>query len=89
MEEQAPIIYHETFTVEQFKDAHKDSKLTVVKNPKTGKLFFTCGDVKAGAVSKNITADSNVVVSDVTITETGERLFMLHNQASNNVVMTF
>lgn len=80
--------YKSTWTIEQFKDLHKDSQLNVVKNPNTGKLFFTCGDAQ-GAVSKNVAEGGTPVVSEVSDTTTGEVFFMLHCQAKNNVVMTF
>ena len=80
--------YKSTWTIEQFKDLHKDSQLNVVKNPNTGKLFFTCGDAQ-GAVSSNVSEDNTPVISEVTDTTTGATFFMLHCQAKNNVVMTF
>ena len=80
--------YKSTWTIEQFKDLHKDSQLNVVKNPKTGKLFFTCGDAQ-GAVSKNVAESGTPVVSEVSDKSTGEVFFMLHAQANNNVVMSF
>lgn len=80
--------FNSTWTIEQFKSIHKDSRLDVVKNPNTGKLFFTCGDAQ-GAVSKNINQNDTPVVSEVVDTVTGATFFMLHGQARNNVVMSF
>lgn len=80
--------YKSTWTIEQFKDLHKDSELNVVKNPNTGKLFFICGDVQ-GAVSKNVAEGTTPVVSEVADKATGEIFFMLHNRSNQNVVMTF
>ena len=46
----ANLVFNETLTVEQFKDAMKVSRVDVKKNPKTGRLFFTFG-AKTGAVA--------------------------------------
>ena len=37
----ANLVFNETLTVEQFKEAMKVSRVDVKKNPNTGKLFFT------------------------------------------------
>ena len=44
------LIFTETLTVEQFKDAMKVSRIDVKQNPKTNRLFFTYG-AKIGAVA--------------------------------------
>ena len=46
----ANLVFNETLTVEQFKEAMKVSRVDVKKNPKTGRLFFTFG-AKTGAVA--------------------------------------
>lgn len=46
----ANLVFNETLTVEQFKEAMKVSRIDVRKSPKTGKLFFTFG-AKTGAVA--------------------------------------
>ena len=46
----ANLVFNETLTVEQFKEAMKVSRVDVKKNPNTGKLFFTFG-AKTGAVA--------------------------------------
>ena len=86
--EENNLTYNQTWTVEQFKDLHKDSELTVIKNPNTGKLFFICGDVQ-GAVSSNVAQSDTPVVSEVTDKTTGKTFFMLHARSKSNVVMTF
>lgn len=86
--EEKNLTFNSTWTVEQFKDLHKDSKLDVITNPNTGKLFFVCGNAQ-GAVSKNVSSEGTPVVSEVTDTTTGKTFFMLHVQCRDNVVMTF
>lgn len=44
------LIFHETLTIEQFKNRQHVNKLEVKKNPKSGKLFMTYG-AKTAAVS--------------------------------------
>lgn len=46
----ANLVFTETLTVEQFKEAMKVSRVDVKKNLKTGRLFFTFG-AKTGAVA--------------------------------------
>lgn len=48
------LIFNDTLTVEQFKDKFKVSRVDVMKNPKTGKLFFTFGAKKGAVASKGI-----------------------------------
>ena len=65
-------------TVEQFKAAMHVDKLSVKKNPNTGKLFFAYG-AKTGAVAtKGI--PQNPMVSDVT-TPDGDRFWLLHEES--------
>lgn len=71
------LTFHETLTVEQFKEAMNVSRIDVKKNPNTGKLFFTYG-AKTGAVAvKGIPAHpmlSNVTGSD------GSNFWLLHEE---------
>lgn len=50
MESNKNLEFIDTLTVEQFKAEKHVDKISVKKNPKTGKLFFTFG-AKAGAVA--------------------------------------
>lgn len=71
------LVFNDTLTVEQFKAAMHVDKLSVKKNPKTGKLFFAYG-AKTGAVAtKGI--PQNPMVSDV-ITPDGDRFWLLHEE---------
>lgn len=82
------LTYNKTFTVEQFKTMQQDSRIEVITNPKTGKLFFVCGNTQ-GAVSSNVSQTNTPVVSEVTDPTTGSTFFMLHARSNKNVVMTF
>lgn len=71
------LVFNDTLTVEQFKAAMHVDKLSVKKNPNTGKLFFAYG-AKTGAVAtKGI--PRNPMVSDVT-TPDGDRFWLLHEE---------
>lgn len=71
------LVFNDTLTVEQFKAAMHVDKLSVKKNPNTGKLFFAYG-AKTGAVAtKGI--PQNPMVSDVT-TPDGGRFWLLHEE---------
>ena len=50
MEPNRNLEFLDTLTVEQFKAEKRVEKLSVKKNPRTGKLFFTFG-AKSGAVA--------------------------------------
>lgn len=82
------LTFHETFTVEQFKDEMNVSKLEVRQNPHTGKLFFTYGG-KCGAVSKK-GVPTHPMVSRVTGND-GEDFYLLHEEAEGGapVLATF
>jgi hypothetical protein len=72
------LVFNDTLTVEQFKAAMHVDKLSVKKNPNTGKLFFAYG-AKTGAVAtKGI--PQNPMVSDVT-TPDGDRFWLLHEES--------
>jgi hypothetical protein len=71
------LVFNDTLTVEQFKAAMHVDKLSVKKNPKTGKLFFAYG-AKTGAVAaKGI--PHNPMVSNVT-TPDGDKFWLLHEE---------
>ena len=71
------LVFNDTLTVEQFKAAMHVDKLSVKKNPNTGKLFFAYG-AKTGAVAtKGI--PQNPMVRDVT-TPDGDRFWLLHEE---------
>lgn len=71
------LVFNDTLTVEQFKAAMHVDKLSVKKNPKTGKLFFAYG-AKTGAVAaKGI--PSHPMLSNVTGSD-GSSFWLLHEE---------
>lgn len=82
------LVFNDTLTVEQFKAAMHVDKLSVKKNPKTGKLFFAYG-AKTGAVAvKGI--PQHPMVSNVT-TPDGDNFWLLHEEGQGGapVLATF
>ena len=80
----ANLVFNETLTVEQFKEAMKVSRVDVKKNPNTGKLFFTFG-AKTGAVaSKGIPAHPmfSFVKGDPTPENPSGEFWLLHEEGT-------
>lgn len=78
------LIFNETLTVEQFKEAMKVSRIDVKENPKTGKLFFTYG-AKTGAVAVN-GIPKNPMLSNVTGSD-GSNFWLLHEEGKGAPVL--
>lgn len=75
--------FTQQFTIAEFKSMQKDSKIDIVKNPHTDKIFFVCGTIK-GKVSKK--GYAKPVISLCTDETNGETFYMLHSQSDTNVV---
>lgn len=74
-----------TYSVSQFKTLVSADKVDIVRNPKTGKLFFVAGSV-SGSVSDGYKEDP--VVSHVQGDESTEPFYMVHKRSSENTVDT-
>ena len=70
-------------TISAFKQANNASKLDIVKNPHTGKVFFTCGSASGKVSNKGY--QPNPVITECT-DEDNNTFFMLHSEADTNVV---
>lgn len=82
MESNKNLEFLDTLTVEQFKAEKHVDKISVKKNPETGKLFFTFG-AKAGAVSaKGIPAHPMVsyVKGEPTPENPSGKFYLLHEE---------
>ena len=78
--------------VAQFKEHHNISTLEIIRNPNTGKLFFSSPEDSSvsGAVSKG-DWKSDPVFTEVSDPNGGETFWMLHKRGSGgsqNVVDT-
>lgn len=72
-------------TISQFRADNNISKIDIVKNPKTDKIFFSYVG-GSGAVSTKWVKSEVSIVSTVTDTETGVTFLMLHNEGVSNVI---
>lgn len=82
MESNKNLEFIDTLTVEQFKTEKHVDKISVKKNPRTGKLFFTFG-AKAGAVAaKGIPTHPMVsyVKGEPTPENPTGRFYLLHEE---------
>lgn len=68
-------------SLDDFKKGMGIPEIEVKKNPRTGKLFFACGN-EVGAVSGRFEHEGITVpvISQVCSADTGEMFFMLHQR---------
>lgn len=80
------LTYIESVSLNRFKTINGISKINIVKNPKTDKIFFTCPEDSkfSGKVSKVIDYAQPLMVSTCMDKETGAQFYMLHNQADSS-----
>lgn len=71
------LTFNETLTVEEFKELHKVSEISVRRNPHNSKLFMVFG-TKIGAVA-SAGVPTKAMVSRVTTPE-GDSFWLLHEQ---------
>ena len=72
-------------TLAEFKMSRNASKIDIVKNPATNKIFFKCSTV-SGAVSNKWTSAKPSVIS--VVRDNDVEFLMLHNEATVNVLET-
>ena len=71
----------------------ENAELTFVKNPKTGKIFFSCGSIKNGYVSPRVQENlGNLKIEDIQYAEVSiggnEPVPTIMMNVSNNTVRT-
>lgn len=71
----------------------ENAELTFVKNPKTGKIFFSCGSIKNGYVSPRVQENLNTLkIEDIQYAEVSidgnEPVPTIMMNVSNNTVRT-
>jgi len=71
----------------------ENAELTFVKNPKTGKIFFSCGSIKNGYVSPKVQENLDTLkIEDIQYAEVSidgnEPVPTIMMNASNNTVRT-
>jgi len=75
-----------TFTVAEFKQKFDLEKIEILKNPKTGKNFFSYG-FETGTVSDKFESNGRLnvpVISEVCSAETGDTFYMLHEKGTSS-----
>ena len=76
-------------SIEDFKaNIAKSSKLEVMKNPLTGKLFFSCGSITGAVSSKGIPSKDKVQVAHVKGEDNAE-FWLLCERGSAEVLAEF
>jgi hypothetical protein len=85
------LTYNRTLNVASFAAETKATKLDLVENPKTGKLFFVTDiSTVSGKVSNTFDSTKDIRISHCTDTESNDSFWMLHNPGeSPNVKATF
>lgn len=73
-------------SVADFKVKHSTTKLDIVKNPKTSKLFVTANGVTVASVSKNYDASKTDKEFVELVVEDGAIIWCLHNPSDANVI---
>ena len=72
--------FEKSYTIGQFKaEISSGEAIEVLKNEKTGKLFFSYGPGRTGAVATKGIPTKRPVISEV-VGDNGEVFFLLHEQ---------
>lgn len=75
-----------SMSIEEFKTANNTVKIDIIKNPQTDKLFVSSGSKVLGAVSLKWDQSKPSEFVEIINDETGEILWCLHNQNTDNIV---
>ena len=71
-----------------FKAENGGESIKVIRNPKTGKIFFSCGDKKGAVAQKTIAQDFKGDLRVVEASDGNEHFLLLCNESSDNVLTT-
>jgi hypothetical protein len=76
--------FNRTLSLKEFGTEKKSTSLNVIKNPNTGKMFFSTNVAGiSGKVSTKFDASEEACISECTDEASGETFFMLHNKVEN------
>lgn len=72
-----------TFSLSDFKGNNGITKIDIIKNPNSGKLFFSCYSTKLGRISGAVSSDyrTNTMVSRVVAG--ADEFYLIHKAGSN------
>jgi len=83
------LVFTETWSVPEFKKRQGVTEIEILRNEKTGKLFF---DYKFGSGACSRKAETgemdNPVISQVISATTGEQFYLLHQRGENGGATT-
>ena len=68
--------------------AAQGEKVKIIKNPKTGKVFFSCGGKTGAVAQKTIDSGFRGDLRIVSASDGQEEFLLLCNEASDNVLAT-
>ena len=72
-----------TYTIEQFKSFAGSTRLDVVCSPKTGKLFFTCGNIQGPVTTTK--SLKQLAEDGCAVSLMADGTYLLHGVGSDNV----
>ena len=75
------LTFSKQHSIADFKALNNGNAIDIIKNPQTGKLFFTCGSVTGAVATKGY---ASPVVS--LVTDGAESFYMLHSKNETNLV---
>lgn len=76
------LTFHKTLTINDFKALNNNNGIDIIKNPKTEKLFFSCGHT-TGAVSADY---AEAPCASLVSGEDNVEFWLIHKKATTNVV---
>ena len=83
----ANLTFGRSTSLSAFKAENGDS-VKIVRNPKTGKVFFSCGDKKGAVAAKTVANNFKGDLRVVEATDGNEHFLVLCNESSSNVITT-
>lgn len=86
MAELSKVVFGIKLSVTDFKAKFGVSKLDIVKNPNTQKLFVTANGITVAAVSTKYNKELDKEFVEMTPEDTGIVMWCLHNPSSVNVI---
>ena len=71
-----------------FKAENGGEAMKIVRNPKTGKVFFSCGNKTGAVAAKTMNNNFNGDLRVVEVTDGNEQFLLLCTESSNNIITT-
>ena len=68
--------------------AENGGTMKIIRNPKTGKVFFSCGEKKGAVAAKTVDSNFRGDLKVVKVEDGQEEFLLLCNESSDNVIAT-